>query len=115
VAVIDGSSGTMFNTFWFTAVQSDVPPGELARVMSWDYFGTVAVVPVGQALSGPVAAALGPSTTLYCSAALTAILFGLGLTAPSVRNFSPPATRPAGSEAAMGPGDPRRASISGVD
>ncbi len=96
VAVIDGSSGTMFNTFWFTAVQSDVPAGELARVMSWDYFGSVAVLPLGQALSGPVAAAVSPSTTLYGAAVLTVVLFGLGLAAPSVRNFSPPAVAPAG-------------------
>jgi MFS family permease len=96
VALIDGSSGTLFNTFWFTALQSDVPAGELARVMSWDYFGSVAILPLGQALSGPVAGAVGPSTTLYGSAVLTAILFGLGLAAPSVRNFSPPAVAPAG-------------------
>jgi MFS family permease len=96
VAVIDGSSGTMFNTFWFTAVQSDVPAGELARVMSWDYFGSVAILPLGQVLSGPVAAALGTSTTLYGAAVLTAMLFGLGLAVPAVRNFSPPAVAPAG-------------------
>ena len=100
VAVIDGSSGTMFNTFWFTAVQSDVPAAELARVMSWDYFGSVAILPLGQALSGPVAAALGSSTTLYFAAALSALLFGVGLAVPAVRNFSPPAVAPAGSEVA---------------
>ena len=99
VALIDGASGTLFNTFWFTALHSDVPAGELARVMSWDYFGSVAVLPVGQALAGPVAAALGSSTTLYAAAALSALLFGLGLAVPAVRNFSPPATGPAGSEA----------------
>jgi MFS family permease len=96
VAVIDGSSGTLFNTFWFTAVQSDVPAGELARVVSWDYFGSVAILPLGQALSGPVAAAIGPSTTLYCAAGVSALLFGLGLAVPAVRNFSPPAVVPAG-------------------
>ena len=99
VAFIDGGSGTMFNTFWFTAVQSDVPAGELARVMSWDYFGSVAILPLGQALSGPVAAVLGSSTTLYVAAAVSALLFGLGLCVPAVRNFSPPAVAPAGSEA----------------
>jgi MFS family permease len=101
VAVLDGTSGTIFNTFWFTALQSDVPPGELARVMSWDYFGSVGVLPLGQALAGPVAAALGASTALYGAAGLTILLFGLGLTVPAVRNFSPPAVAspPAGSEA----------------
>src|SRR6185312_5709693 len=91
MAVIDGSSGTIFNTFWFTAVQSDVPPGELARVMSWNYFGSVAILPLSQALTGPVAASIGASATLYGAAALTMVLFGLGLAVPAVRNFSPPA------------------------
>ncbi len=91
VALIDGSSGTMFNTFWFTAVQSDVPTDELARVFSWDYLGSVAILPVGQALSGPVGAALGLSTTLYAAGGVSLVLFALALAVPSVRNFSPPA------------------------
>ena len=59
------------------------------------------VLPLGQALAGPVAAALGASTALYGAAGLTILLFGLGLTVPAVRNFSPPAVAspPAGSEA----------------
>ncbi|HXU63555.1 MAG TPA: MFS transporter, partial [Polyangia bacterium] len=103
VAVLDGMSGTVFNTFWFTALHSDVPAGELARVMSWDYFGSVAVLPLGQALAGPMAAAVGASATLYGAAALTMILFGAGLCVPAVRNFSPPAVTPppADSEAVL--------------
>jgi predicted MFS family arabinose efflux permease len=96
VAVIDGGSGTIFNTFWFTAVQSDVPADELARVFSWDYLGSVVILPVGQALAGPVGGLLGLSTTLYVAAGVSLVLFALGLAAPSVRNFSPPAVAPAG-------------------
>jgi hypothetical protein len=77
-------------------MQSDVPADELARVFSWDYLGSTAILPLGQALSGPVAASLGLSTTLYCAAAATALLFAAALAAPSVRNFSPPALAPAG-------------------
>ena len=95
-ALIDGASGTMFNTFWFTAVQSDVPADELARVFSWDYLGSVVILPVGQALSGPVGGLLGLSTTLYVAAGVSLVLFALGLAAPSVRNYSPPAVTPAG-------------------
>ena len=109
VAVIDGSSGTMFNTFWFTAVQSDVPTAELARVFSWDYLGSVAILPVGQALSGPVGAALGLSTTLYAAGGVSLVLFALALAVPSVRNFSPPA-RVAGG---LVPDGTEAASISG--
>jgi MFS family permease len=96
LAVIDGSAGTMFNTFWFTSMQSEIPAGEQARVFSWDYLGSTAMLPVGQALSGPVAARLGLSTTLYCAAGVTFVLFSLALSARSVRDFSPPAMAPAG-------------------
>lgn len=96
VALVDGATGTVFNTFWFTALQSDVPPDELARVSSWDYLGSLALLPVGQALSGPVAATVGLSATLYGAAAVTLVLFAAALAAPAVRNFSPPAVGPAG-------------------
>ncbi|MFZ1995758.1 MAG: MFS transporter [Solirubrobacteraceae bacterium] len=96
VAVIDGGAGTMFNTFWFTAVQSDVPTDELARVFSWDYLGSVGILPLGQALSGPVGGLLGLSTTLYAAAGMSLVLFALALAVPAVRNFSPPAVAPAG-------------------
>jgi MFS family permease len=96
LALIDGAAGTLFNTVWFTAIQSEVPAGEQARVFSWDYMGTVAILPLGQALSGPVAATLGLSTTLYCAAGVTMLLFSAALAVPAVRNFSPPALAPAG-------------------
>jgi hypothetical protein len=60
-------------------------------VFSWDYLGTVAMLPLGQALSGPVAATIGLSTTLYCAAGATMLLFSAALAVPAVRNFSPPA------------------------
>lgn len=87
-AVLDGTSGSLFNILWYTALQSDVPTAQLSRVASWDYFGSVALWPVGQALSGPVAAAVGLSTTLYAAAALSLLLFGGGLLAAPIRNFT---------------------------
>jgi hypothetical protein len=86
----------MFNTFWFTSMQSEIPSGEQARVFSWDYLGSTAMLPVGQALSGPVAARLGLSTTLYCAAGVTFVLFSLALSSRSACDFSPPAMAPAG-------------------
>jgi hypothetical protein len=94
VALVDGALGTVFNTLWFTALQSDVPADELARVVSWDYLGSLALLPVGQALSGPLAAAIGISTTLYGAAAITMVLFAAAVAAPPVRNFRRPAATP---------------------
>jgi type IV secretory pathway TrbD component len=44
-------------------------------------------MPVGQAISGPIAAAIGLSATLYAAAGLALVLFAVALAAPSVRNF----------------------------
>jgi predicted MFS family arabinose efflux permease len=87
-AVIDGSTGTLFNIFWFTAMQSDVPAAELSRVSSWDYLGSLGITPVGQLAAGPIAIAIGISSTLYLAAGLALILFALALAVPAVRNFT---------------------------
>jgi MFS family permease len=87
VALFDGSTGTLFNVFWFTALQREIPADELSRVSSWDYLGSVVLYPVGLAASGPVASALGVSATLYGAAALFALLLCAVLAFPAVRNF----------------------------
>jgi predicted MFS family arabinose efflux permease len=88
VALLEGSTGTVFNLLWYTALQREIPPGELSRVISWDYIGVLALQPLGQAAAGPVAAGLGVSATLYGSAALFAVLALAVLAIPAVRNFA---------------------------
>jgi MFS family permease len=85
--LVDGGSGTLFNTLWFTALQREVPANELSRVSSWDYLGSLAMLPVGQAVSGPVAEAIGLSTTLYLAAGLFVVLLLAVLAVPAVRDF----------------------------
>ncbi len=88
-ALVDGSSGTLFNVFWFTAIQSEVPSAELSRVSSWDYLGSLGMVPVGQLAAGPLAMVIGVSGTLYLAAGLALVLFAGALAVPAVRNFRP--------------------------
>ena len=95
-ALVDGASGTLFNTMWYTALQRDVPANELSRVSSWDYLGSVGMLPVGQAISGPIAGAIGLSTTLYLAGGLFVVLLLAVLAVPAVRNFR-------GEEAVMAP------------
>ena len=94
-ALIDGASGPLFNTLWFTALQREVPASELSRVSSWDYLGSLAMLPVGQAISGPVSEAIGISTTLYLAGALFVVLLLAVLAVPEVRNFRSEAAVPA--------------------
>jgi MFS family permease len=88
LALIDGITGAFFNTMWFTAVQSEIPPAELSRVASWDYVAAVTPQPIGQAVSGPIAGAVGIAATLYGAAGLTLVLLLVVLAIPAVRNFS---------------------------
>jgi len=57
-APVDGSTGALFNVFWFTALQSEASPGEHSGVISWDYPGSLALQPAGQLVSGPIDAAV---------------------------------------------------------
>ena len=85
---IDGKLGTLFNVYWFTALQKGgARRGALSRVSSWDYVGSLALYPVGLAMAGPVAGAIGVSTTLYGAAGLFGVLLCAVLAIPAVRNF----------------------------
>ena len=66
-ALIEGVTGSFFNAVWFTAMQEEVPAEEISRVTSWDAVGSYALQPVGLALAGPIAEAIGVSTTLYAA------------------------------------------------
>lgn len=90
VALIDGGTGTFFNTMWFTALQRAVPQAELSRVSSWDYLGSIVLLPLGQAASGPIAATIGLSTTLFAAARLAILMLIAVLAVPAVRNFNQP-------------------------
>ena len=60
----------MFDPFWLTALQREVPPEMISRVSSYDYLGSLAFYPLGLAIAGPVADAIGISTTLWIGAAV---------------------------------------------
>jgi MFS family permease len=86
-AVVEGVVGSFFNAVWFTAMQKSVPADELSRVTSWDAVGSYALQPVGLALVGPLAGAIGVSTTLY-GAGVVFLLITVGVIAmPAVWGF----------------------------
>jgi MFS family permease len=99
VAAVDGMAGSIFNTLWFTAQQRYVPADEYSRVSSWDFLGTLAIYPVGTALSGPLSSALGVSSTLYAAAGLCAVLTLAMFLVPAMRNFPEGAGDPVAAEA----------------
>jgi MFS family permease len=56
-----GFSGAFFNTNWFTILQEMIPGDKLGRVISLTMLGSLASIPVSQALGGVLTDRLGPA------------------------------------------------------
>jgi MFS family permease len=76
---------TSGDIIWFTTFQLEVPDYLMSRLSSFDWFGSVALNPLGYALVGPLANLLGVSTTLYAAAALNACVSLAVASTPAIR------------------------------
>jgi MFS family permease len=65
-----GVGVTMFFTLWEVSLQEHVPGEALSRVSSFDYLAATALMPVGTAVAGPLAAAVGTQPTLLAMSGL---------------------------------------------
>jgi MFS family permease len=107
VAVAAFCSGIGFGVFaplWDTTMQRQLPPDVLSRASAYDWFGSLALLPIGFAIQGLMASWLGIRGTLLLGAGWIALSVGAVLCVPDVTrmtNASPhgPATRgvPVGS------------------
>jgi MFS family permease len=86
-ALVTGFGNMLFNTLWETTLQQHIPPASLSRVSAYDWFGSLLCDPLGLALAGVVAAAIGMSRTLWIAAAVTLVAIAAMLAAPSVRHL----------------------------
>jgi MFS family permease len=89
-AFIAGATFALFLPLWETTLQREVPPAALSRVSSYDWFGSLAFLPLGYALVGPIAAQLGVSATLWLAAAWVLASTSAVLALPSVRRLQAP-------------------------
>jgi MFS family permease len=71
---------------WVTLLQQLVPRRLLGRVASLDWLLSSGLVPVSFALTAPAAELLGPNTTMVAAGLLGALLMGILLFAPGVRD-----------------------------
>jgi predicted MFS family arabinose efflux permease len=67
-AFVGGSGLAVGQSLWDTTLQRRIPHRALSRVAAYDVFGSLAFNPVGYALMGPVALAIGTRTTLLIAA-----------------------------------------------
>ncbi|MEV0373519.1 MFS transporter [Streptomyces sp. NPDC050636] len=64
----------IFAVTWMMALHQEIPEEKFSRVSSYDWFGSLAVVPVATALAGPVQDLIGRTAALWGCSALIAVL-----------------------------------------
>jgi MFS family permease len=86
-ALLAGAASGLSEVFWETLAAQHVPQESLSRVMAYDWFGSLALEPIGLALIGPLAAGVGISTTLWLAAAVILLCQLAVLSVPGVRRL----------------------------
>jgi len=78
----------IFQVIWTTALQKDVPDHVMARVMALDWLGSQALMPIGYALTGPLALMFGQNVLLVAGAVLMLVVVPLPLLTRGGATFS---------------------------
>jgi Major Facilitator Superfamily len=111
-AAVAGTQMALGNSVWESTLQRHIPSAQLSRVSSYDWFASGALSPVGMAIWGPIALAVGFSAALWSAAGLL-VVTSLGLLAvPQIRRLGPFPTSGEGdarSPRDSGPSSPARA------
>jgi MFS family permease len=82
--VLVGFGFAMFDVSWDTALQERMPPHTLSRVSSFDWMGSLALLPLGYLLAGPLAEAFGAIEVLIVGGALAFVVQLVALATPGV-------------------------------
>jgi MFS family permease len=90
VALATGFGFALLMIWWETALAQHIPPYALSRVSAYDWMGSLALLPVGYVLAGPLAGALGARTVLGVGSAIGIVLLGLALVPRSTRELGAP-------------------------
>jgi hypothetical protein len=97
--VAGGVGIALFVVWWETELARRVPPHLLSRVTSYDWMGSLALLPLGYLAAGPLGEALGPATVLGVAAAISILVLSSGLAVGDTRRLQNSATPSSGVEA----------------
>ncbi|WP_210571042.1 MFS transporter [Streptomyces sp. GESEQ-4] len=87
VMFVTGVTLEVFGVSWMTALHQEIPEDKLSRVAAYDWFGSVALVPLATALAGPAEEGLGRTNALWGCAALVVVVTAAALCVPDIRNL----------------------------
>jgi len=86
-ALVAGTAIGLAEVLYDTVAVQHVPQESLSRVIAYDWFGSLAIEPLGLALIGPLAAGVGLSAALGMCAGVMFLCAVLVLFVPSVRRL----------------------------
>lgn len=93
-ALVSGAVGSIAQILFETAWVQKVPAEARTRVAAYEWFGSLALEPVGLAVIGPLAVALGISSTLWLCAGTVTLTLVAVYSIPSVRRLEVHAEEP---------------------
>ena len=85
--LLAGFGPSAFNTLWWTTLQQNVPQAAISRVISYDFAGSFALMPVGMAIAGPVIGGLGLEATMLAFNGFALLVMISTLAIPDVRHL----------------------------
>jgi MFS family permease len=89
--VAAGVGLALFGVWWDTALAQRIPPHALSRVSSYDWMGSLALLPLGYLAAGPLGEALGSAQVLAAGGAIALVVSMLGFAIPDVWRLRAPA------------------------
>jgi len=102
-ALAGGVAISLGEVLYETTAAQHIPQESLSRVSAYDWFGSLALEPLGLALIGPLAAGIGISTALWGAAAVMLACQVFIVSVPSVRHLQ---ARPGPAPALLRPLEP---------
>jgi MFS family permease len=85
IFTVAGTCIALFGIWWETALAERVPPHVLSRVSAYDWMGSLALLPVGYVLAGPLGEQLGATEVLVGGSLLALVFLSSALTVRDVR------------------------------
>jgi MFS family permease len=89
-----GTGFAVFDVYWETSVAGHVPAEVLSRVSAYDWMCSLALLPVGFALAGPLGDAIGPRLVLGAGGVISGIALLASLLPRSTRTLPAPGVAP---------------------
>jgi hypothetical protein len=86
-AFATGFSFSLMMIWWETALAQHIPAAALSRVSAWDWMGSLALMPLGFAIAGPLASSFGARTVLGLGSAVGLVLLLGGLIPRATRQL----------------------------